>query len=253
MLKSRTGRFGIALAASVGLFAATAAPALALDPNANSSAYGLKTVKPILGLLSIPSQANIAFPPGGTNNSLAVNLGALGGVGVIDTAASGNKSTGTSAASTHIADIALLQPLLDLSFPGLSASAIDVSCSDTAPGAPTGSTTLVDAHLGGNQIVNLSPAPNDVLLNIPGLVKLTLNQQITDANGTLSVNGIRLSLGANGALGDLIIAHADCGPNAAASPAFNFGETPYILGGIAVLLALVFGIRAGVRRSHAQA
>jgi hypothetical protein len=252
MLKSRAVRFGLALAAAGGLFAATAAPALALDPHANSSAYGLKTVKPILGLLSIPSQANITFPPGGTNNALSVNLGALGGVGVIDTSATGNQSAGSSAATSHIADVALLGAL-NSAFPGLSANAVEASCSANAPAQPTGATTLVEAHLGQSQVINVSPAPNDVLLNLPGLVKLTLNQQFTDANGSLNVNAIRLQLGTNGALGDLIIAHAQCGPNAPQGPVFNFGETPIILGGIAVLLALVFGIRAGIRRTHAQA
>lgn len=253
MLNTRTGRFGIALAAAAGLFAAIAAPALAVDPNANSSAFGLRTIphKPILGLIAIQPQAQITFPPGGTNNALAVNLGALGGVGVIDTSATGNQAAGTSAATSHIADVALLSAL-NAAFPGISASAVDASCNDAAPAAPTGSTSLANAHLGANQVIDLSPAPNDVLLNLPGLVKLTLNEQ-TLSGGVLTVNAIHLQLGTNGSLGDLVIAHVTCGPNAPQTPAFNFGETPIILGGIAVLLALVFGIRAGLRRTRAQA
>jgi hypothetical protein len=253
MLTSRAARLGLAVGATVALFGATAAPALALDPNANSSAFGLETIHPVLGLVSVSPQASITFPPGGTNNVLQVSLGALGGVGAVDTSAHGDTNAGTSSATSHIADVALLQPLGVPAFQGITASAVDASCSDNAPAAPTGSTTLTNAFLGSTQAIDISPAANDVLVNLPNLVRIVLNEQTTDSNGTLTVNAIHITLGTNGALGELVIGHVTCGPNTPAVAAFSFGETPFILGGIAVLLALVFGIRAGVRRMHAQA
>ncbi|MDP9091562.1 MAG: choice-of-anchor P family protein [Actinomycetota bacterium] len=222
---------------------------MALDPGANSSAYGV-SASLLSGAVNVPPTPVSTFPPGGTSHLVSVNLGAVGSVGVSDATTSGDSTAGTSSATAALTNVALLALP---SVAAITADAVQATCSDTAPGAPTGSTTLTNAKLGGNTVLDVSPAANTKLINLPPLAVVTLNEQFTNA-GMLTVNAIHIVLGpvvnGQGSLGDIIIGHVTCGPNApsAVGDAFSFQNLPVILGGLAVIVLVGFGIRTGIRR-----
>ena len=107
---------------------------------------------------------------------------------------------------------------------------------------------------------DLHPAANTKLLNLTGIAVITLNEQITNADGSLTVNAVHIQLGSVnssnvGTLGDVILGSATCGPNAVTAPvdAFSFGSTPIVLIALAIVVAAGFGIRTGLRRVTSRA
>jgi hypothetical protein len=250
MLTSRAARVGLAVGATVALFGATAAPALALDPNANSSAYGAY-VNVLNGTIVAGPLPTSTFPSGGTATTVPIHVPTIVDAPTVNASTSGDTSTGSSTATGSLENLGVLGTAL--TGYAISADAIQATCTDNAPAAPTGSTTVANLKVGTNSVLNVTLSSSDapVSLNIPNVASVVVNEH-TLSGGVLTINALHITLlGAQAA--DIIIGHVTCGPNAAPSPAFSFSETPFILGGIAVLLALVFGIRAGVRRLHAQA
>ena len=249
---------GVALAVAAGALALAMSPAAqALDPGANASAFGV-SANVLNGTVNVPQTPTSTFPPGGTNSLLSLNLGALGQVGAVNATTSGSSADGTSSASGSVANVALLG--LPPAVAAISADAVDATCSDTAPGAPTGQTTLTNLKLGGGNAVDLHPAANTKLLNLTGIAVITLNEQITNADGSLTVNAVHIQLGSVnssnvGTLGDVILGSATCGPNAVTAPvdAFSFGSTPIVLIALAIVVAAGFGIRTGLRRVTSRA
>jgi hypothetical protein len=240
---------------TAGAIALMASPAAqALDPGANASAFGIKA-NVLSGTVNVPATPTSTFPPGGTNNLASVSLGAAGQVGAVNATTAGDSATGTSSASGSVANVALL----GLPNAAITADAVDATCSDTAPAAPTGQTTLTNLKLAGGNVVDLHPAANTKLLNLTGVAVITLNEQITNADGSLTVNAVHIQLGpitnGVGTLGDVILGSATCGPNAVTAPvsAFSFGSTPIVLVAVALLIAAGFGVRTGLRRLSARA
>lgn len=250
--RRNAGRAGGLLAAAVtaGAVLAAAGPSWAAV-GANSSAYALAVHK-VVGIVTVPATPTSTYPSGGNNSAVPLDLGALGKVGVLNADTSGNQGNGTSTAFASAADVALLA--VAPSLPAISADAVSATCSDDAPATPTGSTTLTNAKLGPTSALDLHPAANDTVLNVPGVAKVVLNQQSLKG-GVLTVNAIHVQLGTNGALGDIVIGHVSCGPNVqtAAADAFSFQQLPLILGGIAVLVLIGAGVRFGVRRLSTSA
>jgi len=244
LMTSRTGRLGLSLVGVFALVGVAATPAFAAPhTGANASAYGASVHK-VIGIVTIPPTPVSTFPSGGSTSSVPLNLGALGNLGVLTASTSGNDGTGTSAALGRVANVALLKTG---ALPAISADAVQATCTGTAPGAPTGASTIVNGKLGGTTLINVTPAPNTTLLNVPGLVRITLNQQ-TLTGGVLTVDAIHITLGPGASLGDIVLGNAVCGPNVAVVDAFSFASTPIILGGVAVLLLVAFGARIGYRR-----
>ena len=245
----------IVSAGAVGLVAAPAAAAL--DPGANSSAFGVKA-NVLNGVLVVPPTPTAVSPPNATGSVLNVNLGALGAVGAVTLATNADSAAGTSDATASVADVALLGAAA-VQFPALAAQAVVATCSATAPDAPTGSTTLTAAQLGGNPLLDLTPAPNTKLLNLTGLAVVTLNEQIVNGDGSLTVNAIHVQLGpiVNGTatIADAILSSVTCGPNAVTAPvdAFSFSTLPVVLAGLAAILFIAYGVRTGVRRLRTHA
>jgi len=234
-----------------------ASPASALDPGANASAYGV-SANVLNGTVNVPPTPTSTFPPGGTNTLLSVNLGALGQVGAVQATTSGDSASGTSAAEGRVAAAALLG-IGAAQLPAITADVIDATCSDTAPAAPTGQTTLTNLKLGNGNVVDLHPAANTVLLNLSPLAKVVLNEQYTNPDGSLTVNAVHVTIGSVtnhvGSVGDIVLGSATCGPNTVTAPvdAFSFGSTPIVLAGIALVIAAGFGVRTGLRRLSARA
>jgi hypothetical protein len=238
-----------ALASAAAFVLLPMAPASAAT--SNSTAYGLKA-SVLSGAINVGPTPTSTFPNGGTTSVASINLGTLGSVGALTATTAGNLTTGTSSATGSAANVALLHNAVT-NFPAITATLISASCSDTAPGAPTGSSTFTNATIGGTAIVDITPSANTKLINIPGLLVVTLNEQTT-SNGTLTVNAVHVELGpisgGRGTLADVIIGQATCGPNVpvASVSAFSFQDLPIVLGALALLVVIGFGIRAGVRR-----
>jgi hypothetical protein len=249
MLKSRAGRFGLAFAAAAGLIGASAAPALAA-PVAHSSAYGAY-VNVLNGTIVVGPLPTSTFPPGGAATTVPIHVPGILDVPTLNASTGGSTANGSSTATGSAAHVGVLGTLL--TGYAISATAISATCTDNAPSVPTGSTTVANLKVGTNSVLNVTLSSSDapISLNIPNVASVVVNEH-SFSGGVLTINALHITLlGARAA--DIIIGHVTCGPNAAAVPAFSFGDTPIILGGIAVLLALVFGIRAGIRRTHTQA
>jgi hypothetical protein len=131
----------------------------------------------------------------------------------------------------------------------LQADAIYSNCSATsAPATATGSSTLVNARIVSTVLgidtpllsLAASPAPNTGI-NLPGILSLVLNGQVTGA-GTISVNALQLTV-LGGSLAGVSIGSVTCGPNAVAPPvpAIPLAGAP-IAFGIAAFAVIAGGI-----------
>jgi hypothetical protein len=215
----------------------------------NSTAYGIKA-NVLSGAVNVGPTPTSTFPDGGTSSLASVDLGTLGAVGAVNAITAGDLGAGTSSATGSAANVALLQNALS-GFPAVSATLIQADC--TANGTTlTGSSTFTNASIGGQSVVDIHPAPNTHLINLGPLLTVTLNEQTTD-NGTLTVNALHITLlgvAGGSSVADVIIGQATCGPNAAVLPvaAFSFQDMPLILGGLALIVVIGFGIRTGIRR-----
>lgn len=207
-------RFTVAAgSAAAALLLLSAAPASAAPGAANSSAYAVKvtvTLPVPLGTITVgplPGTRTCPTSPGGTTTLTSITLGnGLGGTGVANATALCNDTAGTSSAIGDAAAVAIpaIGPL-----PAIAATLIRATCTDTAPGAPSGTSTLTAASVGQTALA-ANPAPNTNVANVPGVATLTLNEQST-TNGVFTVNALHLVLA--GGLGDIIIGHVTCGPN----------------------------------------
>lgn len=228
----------LGLVTAVGSVAAlsllSAAPAGAAPLPATSSAYGVQAcllaaaVPPATQCAAkVGPTPSAAYPTGpGTASVTNVKLPPLGTVGVVNVSASGNDLTGFSKATATTNNTALLlaavagAPAAD----AVDATVIKATCTATKSAA-TGSATFLGLTIGGKP-VDLGPLgaskPNNVVLNLPGngapnLLKIVLNEQ-TKSAGAITVNAVHIFVGpivkGKGSLGDLILSHVSCGPNA---------------------------------------
>jgi len=210
-------RGGVLALAAVAALLAGIAPASAAP--GDGSAYGVKVDVALLGAPAVhvgPLAA--ASTSGPTNDSLAsaVVPGVLT-AGVINTSAHKDPNTGAVTAAASTADVRL--PLL-AALGKVSAKLIVAKCAATQSGE-TGSATLTEAKLGSLGALAVNPAPNStVAIALPGVgnvAALILNEQLHNADGSLTVNAVHLHLlGGPGAGtlgdGDVIIPSATCGP-----------------------------------------
>lgn len=251
-MANRPGRTLRVLAATgtVGaLMLISASSAAAVDPGANSSAFGLSATN-VLGLVDIAPTPQSICPQGSTESALPVSLGALGNVGVLNASTTCDSAAGTSTATGGAADVALLGVAGART---ITADVISAQCSATAPADPTGSTTVANLFIAGVRINVPVGSTTPQTINIPGVATVIINEQ-TLSNGVLTVNALHITL-LGGALGDIIIGQASCGPNTAAPAiaAFSFQTLPLILGGLAILALLFYGLRTSLRRLRTTA
>jgi hypothetical protein len=97
----------------------------------------------------------------------------------------------------------------------IHADEVTASCSADSSGAVAG-LTLEGASVAGVGALPVSPAPNTGI-SIPGVGSMTLNQQTTDSDGTLTVTGLSLSLLPVLGTGTVNIARAVCGVETSAT------------------------------------
>jgi hypothetical protein len=176
------------------------------------SGNGGTVVLPGQTLLSagVLSQIAVANP----NGTSAACAGAVGTNGVIQIGPNG-VCTGTGGITGGVT----------VNLQGLATIRADVllaQCTASSTGAPTGSATIVNANaflLGAPLPIAITPttAANQGPINIPGLATVFLNEQVTNPDGSLTVNALHVQLlpGALGTTGaDVVVGSVTCGPNA---------------------------------------
>jgi len=232
-----------------------ASPASA-DPG-DGSAYGATVEVTLLGQSAVslgpvaPSNTD-----GPTENSvLGIGAANILTAGVIETEAMRNDETGVVNSSATVADLSL--QILGFLGTDIGADAVTATCTATQDGI-TGTTELVGLNLGSLGGGSANPAPNTVLDVMVGPVQvatLTLNEQISNPDGSLTVNAMHLVLipGVLGALGtgDVVISSATCGPAAPPVPLASGAGLWIGLAAVGVF-ALPVGARF-VRSRRAQA
>jgi hypothetical protein len=230
----------VGLAGAITLGAALPASAAAV-----SSAYGVKA-ELLAGAIKVAPTPVSTFPNGGQQNTVQANLGVLGNVKVLRATTSGDETAGTSDAKAEIGKVNLLLGSLPLvknsgitptaaaaikaKAAAITADAITATC--TASGGQLhGNADLANLTLGGGEALNAHPGPNTDV-SVPGVLRIILNEQST-RGGVLEVNAVHITL-LSGVGGDLILGHAQCGPNAPeeGSPIVTKG----FLGGFGVLV-----------------
>jgi hypothetical protein len=226
-----------ALAVAGGTLLALALPAAAASPN---TAYGALAT----GAISDGPIGQASFP--GTSPVTVSNASILGlftAANITDTATSTTASSTISDAGATLGALA-----------ALTATSITSSCAfNTNTGAATGTSGINNGSVtvGGLPAQGLpaNPAPNTVI-GIPGIATITLNEQTTATDGTLTVTAIDISL-AGGAqtltLGVSVCNAADLAP----VPVLPGKALTASIGGLGLLGLGVVGYQ--IRRRHGVA
>ena len=247
----------IALLAAAALLAGIA-PASAAP--GDGSAYAIKvnvtlTGSPVVNVGPLAA-ANTAGPT--TASLVSATVPNILAAGVLNAAANKDTNTGAVTATASTADLSL--PLLQ-AIGTVKAKLIAVKCEATQSGE-TGSATLTTATFGALGTLAVSPSANtkiDVALPAPigNVATLTLNEQINNPDGSLTVNAIHLHLlGGPGigqlGSGDVIISSATCGPAGLPMPVAS-GLGLWIGLGLLGAIAVPIGIATVRRRRTAAA
>lgn len=210
-------RGGLIGLVAVATLAAGALPASAAP--GDGSAYGASASLSLLGGIGPITAGKFAraSTDGPNDDSLAsADVPSVLSLGVINTAAHRDGSTGQVDSSASTADVKVGL----LAGNPITAKLVAASCVATEKGV-SGSSTLTDLKLGKLGKVDASPAPN-TKVELPGVLSVTFNEQIDNSDGSLTVNAIHVRL-LGGALssigsGDVIVSSATCGPAALPVP-----------------------------------
>jgi len=246
-------RGGVLAAVVASVVLAGSVPASAAP--GDGSAYGAQATVTLLGQPAVNvGPLVVSNTNGPTTATLAsINVPGILTTGVVSTSAIRDDNSGAVTAIATTADVGI--PLLQGPLGTVTATAITAECDATQAGV-TGSSTFVQANLGSLGAVAANPAPNTVLqvtdlgLNI---ATITLNEQISNPDGSLTVNALHVHL-IGGQLtsigtGDLIISSATCGPAALPMPLAS-GPGMWIAFGLLGAVALPVGSRL-VRKRRA--
>ena len=206
--------FAVAAAVLLGVGTASAAPG-------DGSAFGVEANVTLLGMplahVGPVPEASTSGPTSAT--AVNIDLPNILTVAVASTSASLDPTTGTVTSDADTADIGL--PLLS-ALGNVGIKVVDASCTATTSGI-TGTTTIIGASLGALPVPPLNPPPNtQIPISLPVLgnvATLTFNEQIHNADGSLTVNGLHVHLLGSGLLGglgsgDVYLSSATCGPAA---------------------------------------
>ncbi len=200
-----------AVVAAVVLGSATLAlsGASGADPG-DGSAYAVDVN---LTLLGSPAVDIGSLAPSNTAGPTSAALASINVPSVVTTGAVSTEATTAPDGSVHAS--ALLNNVnLALANLGTIAS-VQTTCDATTSGN-TGSTTLQGVALQG-VAVPANPSPNFSVSVPPGpippaLVTVTFNEQIASPDGSLTVNGIHITMNALLGTGDVVLGQARCGP-----------------------------------------
>lgn len=198
-------RYAAVAGALAAPLAAAATPAFATTAG-GSSAFGLSAT----GLLSIPQSPAVSSASAPHDQSLGkLPDNQLVQFSVLRARAMGNRSE-ARVVDLKITDAAILKTTV------LSAKIITSKCVDG-----TGRSTLVDVKVAGRSI-QAGASPNSTLtVPVQGVasVQVTINKQVRNPNGSLTVTGLELAVQALGKAQVIDIASATCAPGGKTRPA----------------------------------
>jgi hypothetical protein len=210
----------LGLAAATALFAVVVPAAAATAGPGEGSAYGadasVSLLPGVLGTKGI-TVATGQLAPTRTSGPTSASVvdAALKGLVTAKaiTSSSVHASTGDVTSKAEIVKAAL--PVLKaLAGRTPTASVISATCHATAAGI-TGSSDLADLNLGN--IGHITAATPNVQVGVPQVLSIVANEQIHNADGSLTVNALHIKL-LGGSLtsavgsGDIVLASATCGP-----------------------------------------
>jgi hypothetical protein len=237
MKKRMNGLVKAAASASLvgGAILATAGPAAAASPNSSDGASASGT------LINIAPIAQATYPGTSPVGVLNATVGGLTLGAINDTA------DATSASSTIASTTGGLGGLLTL-----NSGTITSSCSfNTNTGLPTGTATITNATATALGLVgvnlNANPGPNTTVLGLGAIASITLNQQSTAGDGTLTVNAIHITLLGSGQTVDIGTSVCNAA-DLAAVPVLPGKALPIGLGALGVLGLGGVGFVAARRR-----
>ncbi|MEU5693194.1 choice-of-anchor P family protein [Actinosynnema sp. NPDC020468] len=233
---------GAAVAATLVLSATSASAA-----PGDGSAYAARAT--LSGPLGVPTvnlgpiaPADADGPTTGSLASLPANT--LLSAGLATTSAVRDDSTGVVQSQATIKDVGLTLGAL-----GLSAGSLDATCTATQSGN-TGTSTFGSLVVLGETLA-ANPAPNTVRsVSVPGplgpitIGSITLNEQTTNPDGSLTVNALHLRvlpgsiIGTLVGQGDVVFSSATCGPAAPPIPLASGLGLWLGLGGLVVVAVL---------------
>lgn len=217
MHNRKARRMGLIGLTATAALVAGAAPASAAPGDGSAFALDVVLTVPVVGGVNVGpiSESNTDGPTSASVANITVD-GVLT-TGVLSTEAIRDDATGVVHAEASVADVAI--ELADLGTIGL----VQSFCDATQAGN-SGGTTLADVDLAGIT-VDASPAPNTAITIdnpvplAPPLGQIIFNEQISNPDGSLTVNAIRISLNLlTVATGDIIISQSRCGPAAPPIP-----------------------------------
>jgi len=164
-----------------GVLAMAAGPAFAASPN---EAYAVQAT----GLITAGPLGEATFP--GTSPVTLVNANVLG---LLTTGVVTDTADATDASSTIANISADLTPLVTATATAVSSSCTFNTDTDTVSGTASIAGGQITLPLGTITLA-ANPAPNTVVAGLTGIATVTLNQQTTAADGTLTVNAIAITL-----------------------------------------------------------
>ncbi|MFM9370696.1 choice-of-anchor P family protein [Streptomyces sp. Da 82-17] len=208
------GRAALGAVFAASLVATTAGTAHAAA--GSSSAYGAKASLGPVKIAEVAKSRYTAGPPAANLAQLTVPN--VLSVKALSTRANGNATTGTTFATAKTAEARL-----NLRLASIGADAIGARC-DARPGTrPRGNTVIlngtVKAPLGvGTVKLPVNPAPNTKVELPAGLGSITLNEQVHNPDGSLTVNAVHVRVAKKPLAGDAVIASATCKAGKAEKP-----------------------------------
>ncbi|WP_329787470.1 choice-of-anchor P family protein [Lentzea sp. DG1S-22] len=207
---------GLAGVIAIAALLVGAAPASAAPGDA--SAYGAKLDVTLLGSPAVNAEPFAAATASGpTQNTFAgVDLTGVLETGVINASASRDENSGGVHSRASTADVRV--DLLSGVTGKISAELAEAECTATQKGL-AGKAELAGVDLGELGRVDAEPAAGtklDVQLAGVKIAEVVFNEQVKNADGSLTVNAIHIRLlqGVLGSIGtgDVIISSATCGP-----------------------------------------
>jgi hypothetical protein len=240
----RRGGVLAAVVASVVLAGSVPASAAAGD----GSAYGAKATVTLLGAATVNVGPLVVSNTSGPTTATLASVGVPGilTTGVVNTSAIRDDNSGAVTATASTANVGL--PLLSVPLGTVGAQAIEAKCVATQAGI-VGTSTFAGASLGSLGAVAVNPAPNTTLqVTVLGasIATITLNEQISNPDGSLTVNALHVHLigGTLASLGtgDVIVSSATCGPAGLPMPLAS-GPGMWIAFGLLGAVALPVGTR----------
>ncbi|WP_061295035.1 choice-of-anchor P family protein [Herbidospora cretacea] len=192
--------FTVSIAAAATLLVGMTSTTHARSPTVN--AFGARISLPLDITFGPAPEADLGEQ---TATLASINVGTVS-TGALSAEVEQNTTVGTEAARASVDG--LNATLLGV---GFSAGTIQSECTATTGLPTTGSTTLANAQVLGTSLPS-NPAPNTVLQFPPvlPLIEVRLNEQITNPNGSLTVNGMHVR--ALSGVGDIVLSSSTCGP-----------------------------------------